>query len=91
MPYIKKEQRPEIDCVMGELIEYISRFPVENHDGMVNYAVTKILIGLYPRGYFHYNRVMGVLECIKQEFYRRRVAEYENEKIRDNGDVYDDY
>jgi len=31
---------------------------------------------------------MGVLECIKQEFYRRAVAPYEDKKKEENGDVY---
>jgi len=30
---------------------------------------------------------MGVLECVKQEFYRRRAVPYEEEKIEENGDI----
>jgi len=46
------------------------------------------LAQLYPKGYFHYNRAMGVLASAMQEFYRRRVAPYEDVKIAENGDVY---
>jgi len=30
---------------------------------------------------------MGVLSAITEEFYRRKVAPYEDEKIVENGDV----
>ncbi len=33
------------------------------------------------------NELVGVLECVKQEFYRRQVVPYEEEKIRENGDL----
>lgn len=32
--------------------------------------------------------VLGALEAVKQEFYRRVVAPYEDQKIEENGDVY---
>lgn len=38
--------------------------------------------------YQDHNDVMGALEGAKQEYYRRIVAPYENEKIKENGDVY---
>lgn len=31
----------------------------------------------------------GALECTKLELYRRRVADYEDQKIADNGDAYE--
>ncbi|MDC3283262.1 hypothetical protein OAV41_01680 [Planctomycetota bacterium] len=34
------------------------------------------------------NDVMGALTGAQLEFYRRFVADYEDTKIRDNGDVY---
>ena len=49
--------------------------------------MTKVLKGVYPLRYFYLNRAMGVLECIKQEFYRRVAAPYEDIKIVENGDV----
>ena len=33
------------------------------------------------------NELVGVLECVKQEFYRRQVVPYEEEKIGENGDL----
>jgi len=35
------------------------------------------------------NTVIGVLECAKLELYRRVVADYEDQKCEENGDVYD--
>jgi hypothetical protein len=33
------------------------------------------------------NNLMGVLECVKAEFYRRQVANLEDRKIIENGDI----
>jgi hypothetical protein len=87
MPYLKKEQRPKIDELLAPLIDHLKSIPLEDQDGSVNYVVTKILKQLYPLKYFHLNRAIGVIETIKQEFYRRVVGPYENTKIRENGDV----
>jgi hypothetical protein len=87
MPYIRPDLRPPLDDLTAPLLEHIRTLPVEEQDGALNYAVTRILHGLYPRRYFHMNRAMGVLSAITEEFYRRKVAPYEDEKIVENGDV----
>jgi len=38
--------------------------------------------------YASLNEVIGVLECVKQEFYRKKVVPYEKRKIKENSDVY---
>ncbi len=38
--------------------------------------------------YSKINSLIGVLECAKLELYRRVAAPYENDKIDENGDVY---
>jgi hypothetical protein len=53
----------------------------------LNYIVTKILKEVYPLRYYHINKAIGVLECIKQEFYRCIAAPYEDLKKMENGDV----
>jgi hypothetical protein len=53
----------------------------------LNYIVTKILKGVYPLKYYQLNKAMGVLECIKLEFYRRVAAPYEDVKMKESGDV----
>ena len=42
----------------------------------------------YGKNYTNINEVIGVLECAKLELYRRVAAPYEDEKIEQNGDVY---
>lgn len=87
MPYIKQKLRDEIDADISELIEGIVNQDETQQDGMLNYTITKLLAGLYEPNYFNLNRAIGVLECVKQEFYRRVVAPYEEIKRRENGDI----
>ncbi len=87
MPYIKFENRKKYEKVLRELIDILKRLPPEEVDGELNYVVTKILKEVYPLRYFHINKAVGVLECIKLEFYRRVAAPYEDLKIKESGDV----
>ena len=87
MPYIKQDQRPPVDDALKPLISHIKSLPVEDQDGALNYAITKILKEVYPVKYFHLNRALGVLTSIKEEFYRVVVGPYEDEKIKENGEV----
>ena len=87
MPYIKTEKREKYKLILNDLISTLKSLPVEDLDGELNYVVTKILKEIYPLRYFHLNRAVGVLECIKQEYYRRVVAPYEDIKIKESGDV----
>ena len=87
MPYIKSENRKKYEKVLRELIDILKTLPPEEVDGELNYVVTKILKDLYPLRYFHINKAVGVLECIKLEFYRRVAAPYEDLKIKESGDV----
>ena len=87
MPYIKPEDRPELDKLSNPLIEYIRSLPIEEQDGALNYVVTRVMMSVYPKRYFHYNRAVGVLSCILQEFYRVIVGPYEDEKLEQNGPV----
>jgi hypothetical protein len=56
--------------------------------GDINYAFSRILSG--TMGEVSYPKIAvitGVLENIKQEFYRRVATTYENKKIAENGDI----
>lgn len=85
MPYIKQEKREQI----GEPPFEFGR-EVENA-GELNYAISRLVLNFLPDNpsYSDYNTVVGVLESVKLEFYRRAVTPYENQKAHDNGDVYD--
>ena len=79
--------RPEWDKVAEEIVAKLQKIPEDKREGNLNYLITKMLKRAYKPSYFNYNRVIGLLECIKQEFYRRDVASYENQKIKIDGDV----
>lgn len=87
MPYITKEDRMVLDYAVGNLLDTLS---VTHHPGFLNYAITRLLLAYLPQipGYSNYNEVIGVLECVKQEFYSRAIRPYEDDKIIANGDVY---
>ena len=87
LPYIKPENRVKYENVLEELAGILKSLPVEEVDGELNYVVTKILKQIYPLRYFHINKAIGVLECIKLEFYRRVAASYEDKKIKESGDA----
>jgi len=87
MPYIKQEKRPLYKEDIENLVKKLAEQPLQEQDGDLNYVVTSIMKMLYQPRYFNYNRAMGVLEAIKQEYYRRVVAPYEDKKIEENGDV----
>lgn len=56
--------------------------------GDVNYCFSRILGGLMgPVSYSKIALITGVLENIKQEFYRRIGVSLENKKIIENGDI----
>lgn len=79
MPYVNQEAR-----------EYLDLFLAPRTEGELNYTITmecKRFLGSNPN-YARFNTVIGVLECAKLEFYRRAVAAYEDEKIKENGDVF---
>jgi len=89
MPYIKQVDRILLDQKLNELINTLfNNSSNDSKDGMINYIVSRIIDRMYSPSYHQYNRAIGVLECIKQEFYRRKVAPYEDLKIQQNGDIY---
>jgi hypothetical protein len=87
LPYIKVKNRIKYEKVLEELVKILKVLPPEEIDGEFNYVVTKMLKEIYPLRYFHINKAIGVLECIKLEYYRRIAAPYEDSKIKESGDV----
>lgn len=56
--------------------------------GDINYSFSRILGGLMGDvSYSKIAMITGVLENIKQEFYRRVAEKYEDKKIVENGDI----
>ncbi|MCW1308354.1 MAG: hypothetical protein OH337_04045 [Candidatus Parvarchaeota archaeon] len=87
MPYIRKEDREKLNPILNQLAKALQSFPLENLDGVLNYCITYLLKSLYQPRYFNYNRAIGVLESAKLEFYRIVVAQYEDKKRLEHGDV----
>jgi len=80
MPYINQDRRDDVVHTW----DYKTA-------GEFNYAVTKMItyyIEKNGESYQTYNDIMGALEGIKLELYRRKIAPYEDKKIKENGDVY---
>jgi len=87
MPYIKHEQRVKLESLIQSFKDKMYMDPLSA--GELNYIITQISLAFLQNvSYTELNEVVGILECVKQEFYRRVVAEYEDEKIQENGDVY---
>lgn len=80
MPYIKKERRT---C---------AGFPdyLPENAGELNYAFTELIQNywLNRKNYQAINDIIGALEGAKLEFTRRVTNNYEDEKIKENSDVY---
>jgi len=95
MPYIEKKARVLYDGLLCALINmlrtkvYSQGFYKQDADiGHLNYCITKLITkAIEPKSYADMNEVIGVLESVKQEYYRRVVVPYENKKKKQNGDV----
>lgn len=83
MPYISQEQRRDFDSLFATML--LSFKPTS---GELNYIITRLILATQPKCYDDYNKLVGVLECCKLEFYRRAVANYEQEKAAQNGDIF---
>ena len=102
MPYIPQKDRPRLDPLIDKLAEELKAVGNEYNEqesgkypaayaGLINYAVSR-LVGKFALLTFRYWTVAlltGVLENIKQEFYRRVAGPYENNQIEktENGDI----
>lgn len=80
MPYLTQKDKTDLE----------TRRPATS--GELNYAITLLLRQFWvnsPRNYQSINNIVGAVEGAKQEFIRRVVNPYEDEKIKSNGDVYE--
>ena len=80
MPYISREDRQKFN-----IDDLVPETP-----GELNYVISELCSAYLTRkglGYTNCNEIVGVLECVKLEFYRRLTAPYEDKKINENGDI----
>lgn len=89
MPYIKKEDRPKFE---DGIVEILRNLPLTSNGlkrGELNYVISSIVWRIFEQNpsYSLANDLDGCLDCIKKEFYRRKVAPLEDRKIIENGDI----
>ena len=85
MPYIRQFLRDFPRCdKFGKLHRIQS-------SGELNYALTTMLLASLPTPltYQAINDCLGALEGAKLEFYHRIVRPFEQQKMDENGDVYE--
>ena len=91
MPYIKPADRNRLDDALNSLA---AKIVVEEHStqaGVLNYCISALfneVLKTKGLNYRNLNELVGVLECAKLELYRRIASPYEDEKIAENGDVF---
>lgn len=84
MPYILKKQREKYR-IGGK-----AHIPTPGELTYLLVHLVRIYMKDKPDSYQIFNEVVGCLECCKQEFYRRIMAPYEDQKLKDNGDVFEE-
>lgn len=96
MPYISEEERTELDTAIINMVDAIKNtkcsldnpYDLTNLLGRINYCFSRVATGLMQDvSYKKIAMITGVLENIKQEFYRRVASSYEDTKIIENGDI----
>jgi hypothetical protein len=92
MPYIDNDDRTQYI----PLIKEISKLVPNDHtkrSGHMNFIISRLIKDVYgyePGKYLKYwqwNEIKGFLSCITEEIGRRYIAPYEDQKIKENGDI----
>ncbi len=89
MPYIPEKDREALDYAIFDITARI--LAEEGTAGRMNYCISSMINMMIEKkglSYSNLNEIVGALECIKMELYRRVAAPYEDIKIQENGDVY---
>jgi hypothetical protein len=84
MPYILPERRTAFDASLETLAAAI------NSEGELNYCIYKLSCLLAERigpSYDNLSLCSSAMEHAKLEWYRKKLVPYEEEKIRQNGDI----
>jgi len=89
MPYIKQELRHKLENSIISTARSLSN--LEWKKGNVNFAISTILkLWIQEKGisYDILSDITGVLNDVKTEFERKVVAPYEDNKEKENGEIY---
>jgi hypothetical protein len=85
MPYINQKERKVYEQVLVDMLNLPAMNP-----GQLNYVLTIICKEYMYKNGTHYktiNDVIGVLNCVQHEMYRRVAVPYENDMMIINGDI----
>ena len=83
MPYIKQEQRGDLDNLINEMGDVYCVQP----NGQLNYVLYAFCKIYIDPSYNNYKNFCGELIQCATEIERRILGPYEDEKIAENGDV----
>lgn len=82
MPYVEQERRYDLDSVVDEMV----KAHVEVN-GDLNYILYYYCKDFIIPSYNNYKNFIGELNECAAEIRRRILAPYEDEKIKENGDI----
>lgn len=82
MPYIEKDRRKYMD----EIVRLMKAFKVKAN-GDLNYILYKFCKEHVESSYNNYKNFCGELRQCATEIERRILGPYEDEKIKENGDI----
>jgi len=82
MPYIKQDRRPSMDRVVDVMVE---EGVVVNGD--LNYILFAFCKRFVDPSYNNYKNYCGELRQCATEIERKLLGPYEDDKIKENGDV----
>ena len=82
MPYVTQEKRPELDVI----VEGMNEIGVQAN-GDLNYILYAFCKRYVKPSYNNYKNFCGELRQCATEIERRIIGPYEDEKIKENGDV----
>jgi len=92
-PYIEEERRDIIEvreCKNAGELNYFLTTSILFYLSNLNYnKLVKSKKVSAVNNYADYNEVIGVLECVKQELYRKVISKYEDKKEKENGTVWE--
>lgn len=95
MPYIAQSEREAIDIFLEDLMDGLLKETIEEEGieftpGVMNYIFTRLanrFIVVHGERYANHNHILGVFDAAGKEWYRRKVAPYEDKAIEKNGDL----
>ena len=86
MPYIKQRIRAQYNGYLRQITNMVMR--EKNPNAVMTYVIYKMIKTLYDKPEWDIKSdALKILEAVKIEFYRKCIAEYEEEKIIENGDI----